>query len=531
MKKTLSIILPVIAMALMVSCKAKHEPVPSRDWDGTTYAFSSSDEPQSSTFYKPYTGFVGDPMPFFDPVSKQFVVGYLQEYRPNMAGTYHPIWGVRTSDVCNYEAMGEMIPCGGLYEQDAALGTGSMIYDDAQHLYYYFYTGHANEVVKGGCREAVQYATSSDMKTWKKNTSFMLCGTTDGYSGNDFRDPFVFKYNTEDGGDDLYHMIVTTRHEESGKHVLAEYVSSNLKDWKHEGIFMTTAFDGDRSYECPNVFKMGNWWYLVYSEQSTWCRRVQYFKAKSLSRLRNVTAGAVTWPDNHEGFLDCRGFYAGNTASDGTNRYIWGWCPTREGNDNTQTGDDKKEPMWAGSLVAHRLIQHEDGTLTLGDVPARASKYNESVGVRVMRETEQGWLYNRLDRHNHISLTVKAEQKDAEFAISLCHGTEMNSLKDSAAYYAIEFLNDGTNYHIDFAKMNDPKREDKRIYFIESYSMPIPDDQTYHIDLYTDNSVVVVYVNDQICWTNRICGQQKNCWGVEKLRGNISVSDVKVTKY
>ena len=41
------------------------------------------------------------------------------------------------------------------------------------------------------------------------------------------------------------------------------------------------------------------------------------------------------WPDNKEGFLDSRAFYAGKTASDGTNRYIWGWCPTRAGNDNT----------------------------------------------------------------------------------------------------------------------------------------------------------------------------------------------------
>lgn len=531
MKKILSIILPAITMAMMVSCDKGQDPVPSRDWDGTTYAFQSSDEPQSTTFYKPYTGFVGDPMPFFDPVSKQFIVGYLQEQRPNPAGTYHPIWGVRTADACNYEPLGEMIPCGGFYEQDAALGTGSMIYDEEQRLYYFFYTGHANIVSKGGNREVVQYATSSDMKNWTKCTSFMLRGNDNGYSATDFRDPFVFKYNAADGGDDLYHMIVTTLEEESGKHVLAEYVSSNLKDWKHEGVFMKTAFDGDRTYECPNVFKMGNWWYLVYSEQSTWCRKVQYFKAKNLSRLRNVTAGAVTWPDNHEGFLDCRGFYAGNTASDGTNRYIWGWCPTREGNDNTKTGDDKKEPMWAGTLVAHRLIQHEDGTLTLGAVPALESKYNQNVGVRVMRENEQGWLYNRLDRHNHISLTVKAEQNDAEFAISLGHGTEMYSKMDSAAYYAIEFLNDGTNYHIDFAKMNDPEREDKRIYFIESYSMPIPSDLTYHIDLYTDNSVVVVYVNDQICWTNRIYGQQKNCWGVEKLNGEISVSDIKVTKY
>ena len=31
-------------------------------------------------------------------------------------------------------------------------------------------------------------------------------------------------------------------------------------------------------------------------------------------------------------------------------------------------GAAPNEPEWAGNLVAHRLVQHEDGTLTLGEV-------------------------------------------------------------------------------------------------------------------------------------------------------------------
>lgn len=91
------------------------------------------------------------------------------------------------------------------------------------------------------------YATSPDFKTWTKNRTFYLKGDTDGYSKNDFRDPFVFE-----GEDGKYHMLVSTT--KSGKGVLAEYTSTDMKTWEHAGVFMTMMWD--RFYECPDVFKM-----------------------------------------------------------------------------------------------------------------------------------------------------------------------------------------------------------------------------------------------------------------------------------
>ena len=55
----------------------------------------------------------------------------------------------------------------------------------------------------------------------------------------------------------------------------------------------------DRFYECPDVFKMGDWWYLVYSEQASFMRKVQYFKGRTLEELKATTANdAGIWPDN-----------------------------------------------------------------------------------------------------------------------------------------------------------------------------------------------------------------------------------------
>lgn len=109
---------------------------------------------------------------------------------------------------------------------------------------------------------------------------------------------------------------------------------------------MPMHWGADRFYECADVFKMGDWWYLVYSDQNAVSRKVCYFKGGTLDELKQMTA-APTFPDNKEGVLDSRAFYAGKTASNGTDRYIWGWCPTRAGNDNTAVGAAPAEPEWA----------------------------------------------------------------------------------------------------------------------------------------------------------------------------------------
>ena len=185
-------------LASMSACSDEMDSVlTQRDWDGTATYFQSADEHGFSMYYKPQVGFVGDPMPFYDPVAKDFKVMYLQDYRPNPEATYHPIFGVATKDGATYESLGELIPCGGRDEQDAAIGTGGTIYNPVDKLYYTFYTGNKFKPSSDQNAQVVMVATSPDFKTWTKNRTFYLKGDTYGYDKNDFRDPFLFQ--TEDG--------------------------------------------------------------------------------------------------------------------------------------------------------------------------------------------------------------------------------------------------------------------------------------------------------------------------------------------
>lgn len=525
-----SLTLATLLLTSLSGCGDDNNPVlTQKDWDGTATYFAPTDENTFGTYYKPYVGYVGDPMPFYDPVEKDFKVLYLQDFRPNQTGTYHPIWGVSTKDAANYTSLGELISCGGLYEQDAAIGTGSTIYNPTDKLYYTFYTGNKYQPTAADNGQVVMMATSPDFKNWTKSRTFYLKGSTNGYSKSDFRDPFVFE-----GEDGNYHMLVSTT--KDGKGVLAEYTSTDMNTWEHAGIFMPMHWD--RFYECPDVFKMGDWWYLIYSDIHKASRKVQYFKARTLEELKKTT-GPLVFPDNKEGVLDSRAFYAGKTASDGTNRYVWGWCPTRSGNDNTEVGAYPNEPEWAGNLVAHKVIQHEDGTLSFGLAESISDKFTAESTVKVVEQSEgvtesdgkyslndEAYvLFNRLNIHNKISFTVTTTSKADKFGFSLVRGT------DSEKYYTI-VLNpedDGNKRKINFEE--EGKKGEGFIAGIDGYPFDTPADNVYNITVYTDNSVCVVYINDNVAYTNRIYGIQKNCWSINSYSGSIQISNLKVSYF
>lgn len=508
MKYNMFFTLPVLAGAAMAlaGCSDDAPVLTDKNLAGSDVYLDTAEGMSQHIYYKPYVGYVGDPMPFYDPVAGDFKIMYLQDYRPNQAVTYHPIWAVTTKDAASYESLGELIPCGAATELDAAIGTGSTIYNEG--VYYTFYTAHSpNAASTGGINEAVMLATSRDFKTWEKNRELLITGG-DTYSNADFRDPFVFK-----GDDNKFHMLVSTR--QNGKGVLAEYTSADLLQWESAGVFMTMMWD--RFYECPDLFRMGDWWYLVYSEQHDAVRRVQYFKGRTLAQLKACTANdAGIWPDSKEGFLDSRGFYAGKTASDGKDRYIWGWCATRAGSNNTGNAD------WAGNLVAHKLIQNPDGTLSLGEVPAIASllsKYEAEADFTLSGNEYR--LLPRLGTENRISFMLKTSSPWDKFGVSFARGS------DSDKFYSIIVNPESESVR----KIN--YEEEGGMGFVpntDGYNFNTPSDGVYNITIITDNSVMTMYINETVAYTTRVYGTARNCWSINSYGGNVEITNLKISR-
>ena len=187
----------------------------------------------------------------------------------------------------------------------------------------------------------------------------------------------------------------------------------------------------------------------------------------------------------------------------------------------------------------HRLIQHSDGTLTLGEVQGISNKYNkvqtlkaESLSEGASAQSGNSFqltgnanvLFNRLGTCNRISFTVKTSGNTDKFGISLVRGS------DSKKYYSLVVNPESDNTR----KVNFEEEGAEGAGFIagiDGYVFNRPADNTYHITIYTDNSVCVMYINDVACYTNRIYGIQKNCWSINSYDGAINVSNVEVHQY
>lgn len=436
--------------------------------------------------WSPAGGFCGDPMPFFDEKSGEFKVLYLQDYRPN-GETYHAIHGVSSREDMDYTYLGELIQTGNRDDLDAAIGTGSTIFHD--NLYYTFYTGH-----RPG-KEVVLAATSPDFKTWTKMPGFSISGAGT-YDQADFRDPCVYK-----GEDGRFHMLVSTRKE--GKGVFAEYVSDNLRDWTDNGVFMTMLWD--RFWECPDLFKWNDWWYLVYSDTNDGQRNVHYFKGKTLDELRNCTRdeGNIGWPDNFEGRIEGRGFFAGKTASDGIDRYIWGWCGTRPNNYSDKAYE------WAGHLVSHKLRQHpENGSLLCCENPATANRFGPATYYPDIELG--GWqelTFPALGTTNRITAAITTKDNFG-FTIARSEGSD--------DYYALNIVNEPDNKRkINFEHI--VNGESFFVPYMDSQMFPAYDDGIYNVTIVTDHSVVTVYIDDEVAFTARIHDTMHHIWSLRSM--------------
>ena len=159
------------------------------------------------------------------------------------------------------------------------------------------------------------------------------------------------------------------------------------------------------------------------------------------------------------------------------------------------------------------------------------AKYNKEQTVSIMASNgfDDGTLtgndayvlYNRLGTCNHISLTVTTSNNWDKFGISFVRGT------DSKKYYTMVVNPEWE----DGRKVNFEQEGEEGKGFIEAadgYNFARPSDNVYNIDIYTDNSVLVMYINDVCAYTQRIYGIQKNCWSVNNYGGKITVSNVKV---
>ena len=437
------------------------------------------DEPYAPVDYTlypaPENAYVGDTMPFVteDGVLELY---YLYDTDHNGQG-YHPIYKYSTRDLCGYEDHGMMLNYGPMSDPDPALGTGSVL-QDRDGLYHLFYTGHNDTGNGGKGKECVMHATSTDRETWTKipeDTFF----SPDNYSKDDFRDPEVFWVEEEQ----CYWLLIAARENTLGG-VVARYTSPDLKNWE----FCGPLFAPQEQYmlECPDLFSMGDTWYLTYSWDC-----VTYY-AMSDSML-----GPFTVPEDN--VLDGNGFifYAAKSAMLDGNRYLCGWLG------RAALTSDSAFYQWAGNVLNHQLLQNEDGTLGVREPTAFSRYFTVDKAFRAVQKEGKVKI-----RKNSIQLSAepgaqaladmgtRAPTMMLECDVTLspggCAGFAFGGSEADPVYTAL-CLDAGNNLlHYEGYEITELSDYDPAAYTRFDFSAG----GTHHVKLICENEIVVLYVDD-----------------------------------
>nr|WP_315255706.1 glycoside hydrolase family 32 protein [uncultured Flavobacterium sp.] len=475
-------------------------PAPPSQWMGGTDPYYSA-------------GYTGDIMPFFD--NGKFHIYFLHDAENKPAGKgFHDIHKYLSTDLAHFTYEGQMIPFGKTTDPDFAVGTGSVV--KVGNLYYFYYTGHNGTpaFVQSNARESVLCATSSDLENWTKVPSFKVTAPA-GYYNFDFRDPHVF-YN-----DELkkYSMLVSTQTEPGRKAVLLHFTSADPASGKWDvqaPIYTTTPEENYLMMECADIFKMGNYWYLMFSENWSGNKGTHYRMAASIN-------GPWLKPVND--MIDGEYFYAGKTASDGNKRYVFGW------NARKTPENDLGNKDWAGNMVIHQLVQNSDGTLgtqALQSVKDLFSKKTVSAEVDSTsgNANANNGTYTLSGSAEKAMITFKPIGKKAkikaEITLGKTNGTAgfVFHTNDAGSYYKIVF--DIAQSKI--AGYNSASQETSRIPFKFQANVK------YDVEIIAEGSTVVLYINGKTALTNRIYGRDKSKWGLLSEGQNAVVTNLEVTQ-
>lgn len=512
MKKYILLIVAIITIALQ-SCNKENSsnittaevynaadiyPAPPAKWFGGAHPY-----------YTP-AGFVGDVMPYYDKDS--FHIFYLHDAR-NGASGFHPWSKFTTTNFTSYSYDGVMIPYGSTSDYDLALGTGSIV--KVGDTYYAYYSGfNPNFNGAGGkYRDNTLLATSKDLSTWQKVPGFIMKPeTTNGYNQWEYRDPYVF-FNSEKNE---YWMLVCGRKDDKAAVMLYTTTNPVAGNWQlKDPVYMT----GDYQVpETPQMFKWGNYWYLLFSENSV----------ENTTRYRVATSSTGPWVIPANDKLDGQYMYASKVATNGTDTYLFGWCATKSGSSDVGSRD------FGGNLIVHKLTQNNDGTLNV-TVPDNIEKIfaksqplnlvlkeqnilQDGGNVSFKANNEDAFLvFERIAGEHMITATISNIQAGAEFGFVF----GMDKALQRTSYYKINFSE--ANEMVSGLAVNDgAPQTDGKINFA------FQPGKQHQLKVIIDGSVCVVYIDDKVALTSRIYSVNNNLWGLFARKGGVDFKNIQL---
>lgn len=474
--------------------------------------------------YKPKDAWVGDLIPYYE--NGVYYGFYLHDPRiKDREYAEETTWNlVTTRDFVNLEYKGEAIKRGGDDSPNKNAYTGSVI-RDKEGIYHVFYTAYNAEIkFNGKSVQSVMQAVGSDLEHLSTVEEFLFVSDGELYEEFDWRDPFVYWNEKEK----CYDMILASRIKGAGAlrgGCIALCRSRDLMNWTYEQPFYAPGMY--ITMECPEVFQMGKYWYLVFSTFSD--RFTTHY------RIGKTANGPWIIPDDD--VFDSRANYAIKTASDGSRRFAFGWIASKYGNCDFGPWE------WGGTMVFHELIQNPDnGTLSVKVIPEVKNFYDCPVDLK----KETGYNTNIIEIENGISVESETLGAGLYAVPDDCFSIEMDVSIDEAHEFGIALHSDQKMEKGYFLRMNQktgtvawdmwPRSEQGAYqwqikgdipYQIETERM-LPYSDRYHIFIIREDDICIVYINDRIVLSTRMYDHKAGFAGVYVVQGKVELRNFTV---
>jgi len=477
-------------------------------------------EKMSELFYKPEDAWVGDLIPYCDEKGKYYLF-YLHDPRVFKAQyAEETTWHMVTSeDFVRFESHGEAIPRGTDDKPNKNIYTGSVIKTNG--IYYAFYTAYNEDIkIDGKSVQSVMIAKGKDLYHLETDEDFWLTADNQIYESFDWRDPYVF-WNQDDN---CFWMLLAARKKNSGElrgGCVALCKSEDLFNWSYEPPFY--APDMYITLECPEVFQMGKWWYLVYST----------FSDRFVTHYRIARKLEGPWRIPRCDSFDSRVNYAIKTASDGKRRYAFGWIASKLG--NTDFGSWE----WGGTMNVHELMQNQEtGELYTAPTDGLKKYYSKTL------ETGDIVLYNsqRTEDESGILLTSETLGAGLYSLPEDCFSLEMEIEPVGTPEMGIVLHSDSRMEEGYFLKIDLDAKEMAWDMWPRgekgSYQWQIRGDIPYHIEtlrkihkanrycvrIIRKDDICVLYLDDKVALSTRMYNHKGGYGGIYMIQGSVKLN-------
>ena len=253
------------------------------------------------------------------------------------------------------------------------------------------------------------------------------------------------------------------------------FTSKDLAEWHFEGDFW--APETFTMHEMPDLFKMGDWWYLLTTEYSE--------RSKTIYRMSRSLEGP--WIAPADDAFDGRAYYAARSCSDGKHRYLFGWAATKTDNQDMNSWD------WAGTFVCHEIYQRPDGTLGVKLPDSMLSAFEPAAEV-----LKGDAVLKTVDSQANLRIT---ETPEDFFKVEMDFQISDNTRKFGIRLFEDPETGDAYKYEVNLAE--------NRIYFDRTPNQPwyryfdkglerpihLEAGRKYHARLIVDDSIAIMYID------------------------------------